>query len=699
MCITSVEISDFSKIPVVTGKVHRPRKKREAKSSKTAQLEVRLNNLTDALQSPGQGGNPPVLDRSPKSNQGNLAYIYASSSVSTEVQAQEPPSEEQTTWNIPVSSFRSNARTFTACTCRGPVSKDDLVPLELDETLLSIFMNQLSTKFPFVIIPAGTTARQLQETRPFLLKVIRMVASVRHLRSMRGQSRAVIQHISDAMLMRSERSLDLLQSILVILGFYHYHCMTHAQFNNLTHLAVSLIEDMDLSTPPKSQERRNQLPLIRAENPRSRTNEERRALVGVWYMSSNSAALVVKQFEPVRYAKYLNQCLQELEDAAEYETDQLAVQLVRIQHLTEKIFYFHSRDQIVDELPGIPTVPTTARLEAFQIELDRLWNALPRSLKSDFILSCHYNSAYLWLFEPFLAGAHLPDDESQSLGSLSLEGLSIFDVFSSFTAALKAWFDHWLSIPVCSYFYLPQPTSAQLIHASITLTRWVRVAGASVLRLSSSGTTAPRKEGSIFCHPMPAFSGIPECPDLGLPQPSISAFTPPLSAQTLNRLRDQVLAQPGLHVDVFGILDAMTVRFKSAKKEMTAAQGGAWNNDTWDLAAEHLEIKKSRVEKWCETVAIVVGEERNRPTDASNFVDQESGKAVNMLGGRGIGSLEWFLLKSGQENRQWESDLFDEFMKDINTTDPLDSSDSWGTGVLDEIGLMNVPSMEGYAQN
>jgi hypothetical protein len=74
------------------------------------------------------------------------------------------------------------------------VNKEDLVPLESDETLLSIYMNQLSNRFPFVIIPPGTTAVHLEATRPLLMKVIRMVASVRHLRSMRGQSRAVIQH-------------------------------------------------------------------------------------------------------------------------------------------------------------------------------------------------------------------------------------------------------------------------------------------------------------------------------------------------------------------------------------------------------------------------------------------------------------------------------------------------------------------------
>jgi hypothetical protein len=84
----------------------------------------------------------------------------------------------------------------------------------------------------------------------------------------------------------------------------------------------------------------------------------------------------------VRYTKYLNQCLQELEDAAEYGTDKLAVQLVRIQHVTEKIFYFHSRDQPVGIL-DTPKFSMAGRIEEFQTELDTLRNSLPPQLRSD----------------------------------------------------------------------------------------------------------------------------------------------------------------------------------------------------------------------------------------------------------------------------------------------------------------------------
>jgi hypothetical protein len=245
--------------------------------------EERVNNLGYSSKAPrGESSTVHV-----SSSNGSLDYLpnnYLASSVSTEHQV--TLSQEETALNSPAHDFTSSAPTGLTCTCMATVDMEDLVPVESDETLLSIYRNQLSSPLPFVIIPAGTTSRQLQATRPFLMKVIRMVASVRNLRLVRGQSRAVMEHLSNAIHMRSERSLDLLQGILVFLGSYHYHCMAHAQFNNLIRLAVSLVEDMDLSTCPKSQQRRSQLPLVRAEEPVSRTNEEKRALLGVWYMSS-----------------------------------------------------------------------------------------------------------------------------------------------------------------------------------------------------------------------------------------------------------------------------------------------------------------------------------------------------------------------------------------------------------------------------
>lgn len=94
-----------------------------------------------------------------------------------------------------------------------------------------------------------------------------------------------MKHISDAVIMRSERSLDLLQGILVFLGYYHYYCLAHGQFNNLTHLAISMIGDLGLDRCPKPREKAPHS-TMNPEEPKAMTNEERRAVVGVWYMGS-----------------------------------------------------------------------------------------------------------------------------------------------------------------------------------------------------------------------------------------------------------------------------------------------------------------------------------------------------------------------------------------------------------------------------
>lgn len=91
----------------------------------------------------------------------------------------------------------------------------------------------------------------------------------------------------------------------------------------------------------------------------------------------------MKQLGLTRYTKYMDQCLKELEDTREYKTDQLAIQLVCIQRLTERIFHFHSSDPPADEQRGSPEPSTMVRLEAFRAELDSLRNALPPHLKSD----------------------------------------------------------------------------------------------------------------------------------------------------------------------------------------------------------------------------------------------------------------------------------------------------------------------------
>ncbi|KAJ5833247.1 hypothetical protein N7474_001558 [Penicillium riverlandense] len=377
-----------------------------------------------------------------------------------------------------------------------------------------------------------------------------------------GQSRAVMQHISDAVIMRSERSLDLLQGILVFLGYYHYYCLARGQFNNLTHLATSMIGDMGLDRRTRPREMAP-YPAMDPEEPRAMTNEERRVLVGAWYMGSN-AALSFNKLESPRYTKHHDQCLNELKDAAEYETDELLVQLIRIQHLTERIFQFNHRDQFTVESIGVALQETTAavHLSAFQAELDRLENSLPMKLKANYLLLSHYNTAQLRLFGPLLSDIGPSSVTTPASVPLSLMHTEGFDRYRAATSTLRTWVNNWLAIPVCYYFYMPQPCYGHLIYAITMLARQARL---SLL-----------------------VNAQPKC---------ASSISSNISADTAQPATKNSEAETTENM-VLNALESFASRFAAARVEIGAAHGREWENNRLDLIAKTLRVKKARIEKW-----------------------------------------------------------------------------------------------------
>lgn len=303
------------------------------------------------------------------------------------------------------------------------------------------------------------------------------------------------------------------------------------------------------------------------------------------------------------------------------------------------------------------------------------------------LLSCHYNSASLRLLAPFLADAQLVDAVPHPFTSLFHSCLSPLDIFSRFTAALKAWFNHWLTVPVCSYFYLPQSASSQLIYASRTLVQWARLCGPTMVRFSRTNIVNPsssRTEANTPLQSLPAFVGVPPCPELVVPQPPASASDSIRFAQaTLDMLRAEVFAQPELCVDVLGIAEAMAVRCEAARKEMAAAQGGVWENDMWDAAAQQMWMKKARVEKWCEAAAVTGPDRENQP----HVSLAGCGETMNMPVGW---SSERFGSQDDQNSWQWESDMFNGIDCDADFLDM-----DWSAEEIGDMTLMGGLGVRG----
>ncbi|KND90999.1 Transcriptional regulator WAR1 [Tolypocladium ophioglossoides CBS 100239] len=666
---------------------------------RTAQIEERLNGLVNLLQATGElnSGRPTQTP----SHDGTKLEAPASSRQTPSASPTESHQPDFNSWAIP-DTYNSYA--VSRCICR-PESGGAPLPPDSDDVLLDLYRNEMQPVYPFVIIPPNCTAATLHSSRPFLMAAIRMVASFRSLRSMRAQMAHLMTHIADHMLVRSERSLDLLQGIIVMLGWYQYHCFMHAQMNNLLSLAMSLIAELGLNKPPGLREQVS-LMVARPVEPPGRTNEERRALAALWFLTSAMATTFGKT-ESMRYSSYLQECVNDLEASREYGTDTTLIFLVRIQHLTERIFELNARDRAAEEIPGIPTAPTSAYIYAFQNELDRIRNNLPQSLKMDSTMQVYLNTALLRLYEPPLADMALIRQLSESLTVGTVGTGTPLDKIYQTSSALKMWFHNWLSVPVSTYYRQPTAIAAQLVYALTMLGRWAKLAtprtmyegGTPMPRCSSAGNTSLAVYNADPQLPPNRDSGIETSPAYhrcDSKDKCVRETEPGLPA-AVGALQTQLQTQPGLTVNIPEILSAMCSRFEQVNStfQITSTESGKMDNNIWSFSALKVRITRVKLERWAELVS-AGAEASNRENRSNNttateqwkgsYPQQTADPGMNNPGDVQFGSLaqDQTQIQNFLGSTPWTSDLLD----GIDPTVWFDGYLDWGAVIMNSMGTV-----------
>ena len=96
-----------------------------------------------------------------------------------------------------------------------------------------------------------------------------------------------------------------------------------------------------------------------------------------------SVSIAFGKLESIRYSPYIEQCLSELQEAKEYETDGTLVHMVQIQHLMEKIAQANLKTEPRESVGGIARAPVTAYMSTFQSELDKICGSLTKSQKNN----------------------------------------------------------------------------------------------------------------------------------------------------------------------------------------------------------------------------------------------------------------------------------------------------------------------------
>lgn len=244
-------------------------------------------------------------------------------------------------------------------------------------------------------------------------------------------------------------------------------------------------------------------------------------------------------------------------------------------------------------------------------------------------MSSHHNSALLHLLEPRLLD---PDNTQSSKAIATLQNtpqyfhMPSLDANGAANTALRAWFEDWLTIPVCHFFYMPMPGYLHLTNATVVLLRRARLA--LLTRLRQGGSTG-------------------------------------LDANLHNYNAGMPMANSGGSSDdlMLDLLERLASRLEEARVEMAAAHCFEWANDFLDLVSWKLRERKACIEKWAKVIdkeilasngnGLDMGGEFPRVGDMNGAEADMSGFLTMDDAGLYLDPLEALLLSGGDAYDSW----------------------------------------------
>ncbi|PHH66102.1 hypothetical protein CDD81_165 [Ophiocordyceps australis] len=255
--------------------------------------------------------------------------------------------------------------------------------------LLSQYHDIFAHLFPFVVVPKTLTVADMHATRPFLWKAVMLVSCIFDGARQARLGEELLAEIGKAAIADGIKSLDLLQSLQLLVAWFHF-ALKSSQVTNLLFLARSMC--VNLSSMSYSTD---------ATDCGYGDLDHLRAYAGTYYL--NTLVLTTnKRTDVLMNTSQLETCCKILESTMQYPSDQYLVKLVRIQQLAQTIALTMAFD------PAMPamSLPLTMVVESFQDQLDTFRATLPANLAQNPTLQCHISIAEVLLKDIAISDQH-----------------------------------------------------------------------------------------------------------------------------------------------------------------------------------------------------------------------------------------------------------------------------------------------------
>jgi hypothetical protein len=289
-------------------------------------------------------------------------------------------------------------------------------------------------------------------------------------------------------------------------------------------------------------------------------------------------------------------------------------------------------------------------------------------------------------------------------------------------AALTAWFDNWLSVPISTYYTQTSHIAAQLVFSLTMLGRWAKLATPKTLTDTGPPDPIPTEDPSANWPNAVAYTnGTGPLHSASTPAPANTALLSPISVSKSSEnkqfcshsgktdklrldgdpaiptavaaLRLQLETQPSLQIDFQQILHKVGSRFDEASQAFQTAstEPGRKVHNIFSVSAMKLRITRVKLGQWADlistkTAALRVDEARSQgpsrhPKQPTPAELDPSRDGSSMLG---TWMDDQMAIENFYGNTPWTTDL-------LQGVDPalwVNGSMEWAGGdVMDVLGV------------
>ncbi|KIX04484.1 uncharacterized protein Z518_05354 [Rhinocladiella mackenziei CBS 650.93] len=267
------------------------------------------------------------------------------------------------------------------------------------------YRRKMCQYFPFVVFPPTSDAKTVSEQQPTLFFAIVAAALTSiNARMDGGLGDMLTKDLALRIMYRGERSLELVQTLLVHISFYiRAKHMRELNFNQLVHIASTMALDIGLGRRPHKPTSTH-----RTEPHQLESLAGRRAWLGCYYMAT-SVSMSLRHPAFLRWSVYVEECLDVLSsEPPALPSDVWLCDLIRIQHIAEDASIVFSMDD-PGSIVTLRDVKTQYQIGSFRHRLEHWRRYAKTDLTQPYVRHVEA-SADLFIHEIALHSEHNIDE-------------------------------------------------------------------------------------------------------------------------------------------------------------------------------------------------------------------------------------------------------------------------------------------------